>query len=144
MQRPPRKPGESIFAQGLAIHILWVGIFIGLLNIATQAFAIRYTDAHWQTIVFTVLCFSQLWHVMAIRSETRSLFKIGIMSNRSLLMAVLFTVLLQLAVIYMPVLNRFFHTQPLTIVELLVTVAVSSVVFAVVEIEKAVKRKLNR
>jgi len=144
MQRPPRKPGESIFAQGLAIHILWVGIFIGLLNIATQAFAIRYTDAHWQTIVFTVLCFSQLWHVMAIRSETRSLFKIGIMSNRSLLMAILFTVLLQLAVIYMPALNRFFHTQPLTIVELLVTVAVSSVVFAVVEIEKAVKRKLNR
>lgn len=144
MKRPPRKPGESIFAQGLAIHILWVGIFIGLLNLATQAFAIRYTDSHWQTIVFTVLCFSQLWHVMAIRSETRSLFKMGVMSNKSLLLAVLFTVLLQLAVIYMPALNKFFHTQPLTAIEVLVTAGVSSIVFIVVEIEKAVKRKLNR
>lgn len=144
MQRPPRRPGESIFAKGLAIHILWVGFFIGLLNLATQAFAIRYTDSHWQTIVFTVLCFSQLWHVMAIRSETRSLFKMGVMSNKSLLLAVVFTVLLQLAVIYMPALNKFFHTQPLTAVELLATAGVSCIVFVVVEIEKAVKRKLNR
>ena len=141
MKQPPRQPGESIFAHGLGIHILWVGIFIGLLTIATQWVAIESGDAHWQTIVFTVLCFSQLWHVMAIRSEKRSLFKLGFTSNRPLLWAVLGTVLLQLAVIYIPYLNTFFHTEPLTIGELAIAIGVSSIVFIVVEIEKTVKRQ---
>jgi P-type Ca2+ transporter type 2C len=140
MKRPPRKPGESIFASGLGIHILWVGIFIGMLNLATQRIAIDRGDVHWQTIIFTVLCFSQLWHVMAIRSETRSLFKLGIMSNKPLLLAVLITILLQLSVIYIPYLSAIFHTQPLSIGEILVAAGISSLVFIVVEIEKAIKR----
>lgn len=143
MKRPPRSPDESIFAQGLGIHVLWVGIFIGLLTIGTQWFAITTGDTHWQTIVFTVLCFSQLWHVMAIRSETRSLFSIGLLSNKPLLLAVLATVGLQLAVIYVPYLNTFFHTQPLTLAELLIATGVSSLTFMAVEIEKAVKRRKN-
>lgn len=140
MKRPPRKPSESIFAHGLGIHVLWVGVLIGLLTIGTQAYAIHVADTHWQTIVFTVLCFGQLWHVLAIRSETRSLFSIGIFSNRPLILAVLATVALQLAVIYIPYLNKFLHTQPLTAVELLLAIGVSALVFVAVEIEKAVKR----
>lgn len=141
MQRPPRHPKESIFAQGLGVHILWVGLFVGLLTLGTQWYAINHTQTHWQTIVFTVLCLAQLWHVMAIRSEKRSLFSIGLLSNKPLLMAVTGTVILQLAVIYVPFLNEFFHTQPLTAMELLLAFGASGVVFAVVEIEKWIKRK---
>ena len=144
MSRPPRRPDESIFAKGLGIHVLWVGIFIGVLTVATQWFAIKASETNWQTMVFTLLCFCQLWHVMAIRSETRSLFKIGLLSNKPLLFAVLGTVLLQLAVIYIPFLNKFFHTQPLTLTELLIVTVVSGVVFIVVEVEKTVKRSLNK
>ncbi len=144
MARPPRNPNESIFAKGLGIHVLWVGIFIGLLTVGTQWFAIKANDTHWQTMVFTILCFCQLWHVMAIRSETRSLFKVGLLSNKPLLLAVSGTVLLQLAVIYIPFLNTFFHTQPLTLIELLIVTGVSSIVFLVVELEKVVKRSLKK
>lgn len=144
MKRPPRHPDENIFAKGLGIHVLWVGIFIGVLTVATQWFAIEASDTHWQTIVFTLLCFCQLWHVMAIRSETRSLFKLGLLSNKSLLFAVLGTVLLQLAVIYIPFLNTIFHTQPLTLAELLIVTGVSGLVFLVVEIEKVIKRSVNK
>jgi P-type Ca2+ transporter type 2C len=144
MKRPPRKSGESIFAKGLGTHILWVGIFIGVLNLFTQWFAMESSTSHWQTIVFSVLCFSQLWHVMAIRSETRSLFRMGIMSNKPLLLAVSVTILLQLAVVYLPFLNNFFHTQPLTLVEILAVAGISSLVFIVVEIEKAIKRSFRR
>ena len=126
MKRPPRNPSESIFAYGLGIHILWVGILIGLLTVGTQAYTIHIADTHWQTIVFTVLCFSQLWHVMAIRSETKSLFSISLFSNKPLILAVLGTIALQLAVIYIPYLNKFLHTQPLTIVELLIATGISS------------------
>ncbi|HZI52730.1 MAG TPA: cation transporting ATPase C-terminal domain-containing protein, partial [Chitinophagaceae bacterium] len=140
MKHPPRKPDESIFAKGLGIHVLWVGFFIGILTIATQWFAIDASGSRWQTIVFTVLCFAQLWHVLAIRSETRSLFKIGMWSNKFMLIAISLTVLLQLAVIYIPFLNKFFHTQPLTLAEMLIATGISSIVFFVVELEKKVKR----
>lgn len=141
MQRPPRKPRESIFAHGLGTHILWAGLFIGLLTLGTQWYSINHTGTHWQTIVFTVLCLSQLWHVMAIRSETRSLFSIGLFSNKPLLLAVTGTVLLQLAVIYLPFLNSFFHTQPLSLPELLLAFAVSGIIFVAVEVEKIFKRR---
>jgi Ca2+-transporting ATPase len=144
MARPPRNPNESIFAKGLGIHVLWVGIFIGVLTVATQWFAIKASDTHWQTMVFTLLCFCQLWHVMAIRSETRSLFKLGLLSNKPLLFAVSATVLLQLAVIYIPFLNKFFHTQPLTFTELMIVTGVSGITFLVVEIEKGVKRRMRK
>ncbi len=144
MEQPPRSPNESIFAKGLGIHILWVGIFIGMLTIATQWFAISFGDTHWQTLVFTVLCFCQLWHVMAIRSEIRSLFKLGLFTNKPLLLAVFGTVLLQLAVIYIPSLNKFFHTEPLTLVEMLAAFGISSLVFFVVELEKKVKRIVKK
>ena len=144
MKRPPRKTNESIFANGLGIHVLWVGFFIGLLTIGTQWQALSAGSSNWQTMVFTVLCFSQLWHVMAIRSETRSLFRTGLLSNIPLLLAVSATMLLQLAVIYLPFLNTFFHTKPLSAWELLISVGISSVVFIAVEIEKWAKRSVKK
>ncbi|SIN72935.1 cation-translocating P-type ATPase [Chitinophaga niabensis] len=141
MQRPPRRTDESIFAKGLGIHVLWVGVFIGLLTVGMQWYAIHNDGNHWQTMVFTTLCFCQLYHVMAIRSETRSLFSMGLWSNRPLLLAVGVTVLLQLMVIYVPYFNELFHTAPLSWQELLIVTGVSGVVFVAVEIEKWVKRK---
>jgi len=143
MSRPPRNPAESIFANGLGVHVLWVGLFIGLLTIGTQWFAIANEIENWQTIVFTMLCFCQLWHVMAIRKETASSLASGF-ANKPMLLAVSATVLLQLAVIYIPFLHPFFHTQPLSIIELLITAAVSSIVFWIVELEKWIKRKKKK
>jgi Ca2+-transporting ATPase len=81
---------------------------------------------------------------MAIRSETRSLFKIGLLSNKPLLFSVLFTVLLQMAIIYLPFLSKFFHTEPLTATELLIAFGVSSLTFVAVEVEKKAKRILSK
>ncbi|MBS4063540.1 MAG: cation-translocating P-type ATPase [Chitinophagaceae bacterium] len=141
MQRPPRHPKESIFSGGMGYHIIWVGFLIGLLTLGTQAFEIYTGNSHWQTIVFTVLCLAQMWHVLAIRSERESLFAQGIFSNKLLLGAVLLTFILQMCTIYVPVLNTFFNTQPLTWDELLLAIGVSSIVFIAVEIEKWWKRK---
>ncbi len=136
MNRPPRPAGESIFAGGLGRHILWVGFLIGAVSIATQALAIRLGDSHWQTMVFTVLSFSQMGHVLAIRSETQSLFRQGLFSNLPLLGAVALTCVLQLATIYIPFLNPVFKTAPLSLYELLAALALSSVAFWAVELEK--------
>lgn len=141
MQRPPRPPDESIFAHGMGVHILWVGFMIGSFTLATEAWALHYELPHWQTIVFTTIVIAQLFHCLAIRSERYSIFQIGLASNRPLIVALVITILAQLAVIYIPALNAVFKTQPLTASELLVCFAIGSTVFFAVEIEKLFLRQ---
>jgi Ca2+-transporting ATPase len=140
MQRLPRKPGQSIFADGLGIHVVWVGLLLAALTLFTQAYALYINDTHWQTMVFTVLCLGQLTHVMAIRSEKISLFRHGIFSNKVLLFTVALTFMLQMAIIYLPYFNKLFKTQPLTFKELGFCIALSFVIFIAVEIEKIIRR----
>lgn len=141
MQRPPRAPKESLFAHGMWQHILWVGLLLAGLCLLVQAWALSTGHAHWQTMVFTVLTLGQMAHVLAIRSETESLFRLGLASNRPLLGAVLLTFGLQMATIYVPFLNPVFKTQPLTLLELLICLGAACVVFIAVEIEKVWLRR---
>ena len=141
MRRPPRPPDEGLFANGLWQHILGVGLLIGGLCLGVQAWALSMGQAHWQTMVFTVLTLSQMAHVLAIRSETVSLWRLGLGTNKPLLGAVLLTFALQMATIYVPILNPIFKTQPLSIGELALCLAASAVVWAAVEVEKAWRRR---
>ncbi|BAU50203.1 ATPase [Sulfurifustis variabilis] len=141
MRRPPRPPNESIFAHGMWQHMLWVGLLMGGVSLLTQAWAIHVGNDNWQTMVFTVLTLSQLGHALAIRSERDSLFRQGLASNAPLLGAVVLTFALQLATIYVPFLNPVFKTAPLAAGELAFCLAMSSVVFVAVEIEKALVRR---
>ncbi len=136
MRRPPRPPTESVFAQGLWQHVLWVGLFIGTLSIVMQAWALGQDLAHWQSMVFTVLTFSQMFHVLAIRSDRESLWHIGLLSNWPLLLAVIATFGLQVAVLYVPWLQPIFKTAALTAAELGACVLLASFVLVAVEVEK--------
>ena len=140
MRRPPRQPAESIFAGGLWQHAAWVGLLMAALALGTQAWAVHVGDAHWQSMTFTVLTLSQLAHVLAIRSERASLVQQGVLTNRPLLAAVLVTIGMQMATLYVPVLTRVFRTTPLTALELLSCFGAASVVFGAVELEKWIYR----
>ena len=136
MRRPPHPPNESIFARGLGRHVVWVGILMGCLSIAVGYWYWRNGDASWQTMLFTTLTLTQMAHVLAIRSERLSLFRIGLLSNKLLLAAVSLTVLLQLALIYVPVLQTLFHTVSLSASDLVIVAVVATVLFVAVELEK--------
>jgi Ca2+-transporting ATPase len=144
MSRPPRHPKESVFAHGLGIHALWVGLLMGGVVLSIQAGAIHTGCGHWQTMVFTALCLTQLGHVLAIRSEKHSLFTMGLFSNKYLLGAVVLTFVAQMLTVYVPLLNRVFRTQPLTLSELAITLALSTVVFVAVEVEKLIRRRHSK
>ena len=136
MHRPPRHPKESIFAHRLGFDIIWVGLLMGGVCIFTQAWALRSGSEHWQTMVFTVLCLSQMGNVLALRSDRQSFFSQGFLTNLPLAGAFLLTLVLQLATVYVPFLNPVFKTSPLPARELAFTLAMSSVVFFAVEAEK--------
>jgi P-type Ca2+ transporter type 2C len=141
MKRPPRPPRESVFAHGLGFHAVWVGLLMAAITLSLQAWAIHIGDAHWQTMVFTVLCLLQLGHVLAIRSEKESLFTQGLFSNKALFASVMLSFGLQLATVYVPSLNPLFRTQPLGPLELAAVLGLSSIVFLAVELEKLVRRR---
>jgi len=142
MNRPPRPPKQNLFAEGVGFHIIWVGILMSAVTLGTQYWAIR-NDWHWQTMVFTVLAFSQLGHVMGIRSDRRFIFKIGIFSNPMLVLSIFITILLQLAVVYVPFFNELFRTSPLSWTEMGISIAMGLIVFLAVEAEKGIKRILK-
>ncbi|MCK7555492.1 cation-translocating P-type ATPase C-terminal domain-containing protein [Chitinophaga sedimenti] len=139
MKRPPADPEESLFTRATGIHIVWVGLLMTAVTLGTQAWAIHIGDAHWQTMVFTVLSLSQLAHVMAIRSDVL-IFRRGLFSNLPLVGAVLLTFGLQLLVIYLPAAQHIFRTQPLTLAELAICIGLAGVVFHAVEFEKLLKK----
>jgi Ca2+-transporting ATPase len=141
MHRPPRPPRESLFARGMWQHMVWVGLLIGGLSIFSQAYAIGTGSSHWQTQVFTVLTLSQMAHVLAVRSETDSLFRIGFWSNRPLVGAVALTSALQIAAIYAPPFQRIFKTAALSPGELAMSLGLCTLVFLAVEIEKWLVRR---
>ncbi|MEO0094741.1 MAG: calcium-translocating P-type ATPase, PMCA-type [candidate division WOR-3 bacterium] len=139
MKRPPRSPNQGLFSQGVGKYIIFVGILMTFVCLMIQCLEIK-SDIHWRTMVFTVLTFSELGNALAVRSRKESIFKIGIFSNRLLVLTILLLIVLQLFVIYLPFAQVVFKTQALTISELALCLIFSSIVFFAVEIEKLIKR----
>lgn len=140
MRRPPRPPDESLFARGMWQYILWVGLLIGGVSLLSQAWAIARGVTYWQTIVFTVLTFAQIFHSLAVRSDSEPVWRLGLFSNVPLLAAVGLTIALQLLVIYVPALNPVFKTEPLPPGDLLACCGFASIVLVAVETRKLVRR----
>lgn len=141
MRRPPYPPSENIFSRGVGRDILWVGWLLGLTILLLGHQYWSSAHVHWQTMVFVTLAFSRMSLALAMRSERDSLFKIGLLSNPSLLGAVTLTFILQLAVVYLPALQDFFQTTALPLHELGISLGVSTIGFWAIELEKWMVRR---
>ncbi len=140
MRRPPRSPKESILGRGLWQHAMWVGILMAAVVLGIQAVAIE-AGWHWQTMVFTTLSLLQLGHALAIRSERTSTFTLGLRTNLPLALAVGGTLVIQLALVYVPALQPIFVTEALGVTELVIVAIASTTAFVAVELEKAFFRR---
>ena len=136
MKRPPYAPTEGIFSRGAGAQTLWVGALIGAIGLGLGAWYYFGGSPAWQTMIFTSLAFAQVGQALASRSNRESLFALGVMSNPLLLgMAALVTAL-QLAVLYIPPVAKFFSVTPLSLFDLVVCVLAGLAVFAAMEISK--------
>ena len=117
MTQLPRAPSEPVINRDMAIGIGVVGVVDALAVLAVFWLALqRYSDqlAVAQTVAFATLCSSELLRAFTARSEYHSIFSIGVFSNRAMVWAVGGSLLLVLLVIYVPFLQPFFDTVPLT------------------------------
>jgi len=134
MRKAPAEPGESIFARGVGRYILRIGVVFALIVIGLMLYAARH-DAPWETMVFTTLCLAQMGHALSARSDL-PLIQVAPFSNPWLIWAVLLTSGLQLLLLYVPVLSRFFGTTALSGHDLLICVGFSLLLFLYLELEK--------
>lgn len=146
MRRPPRPPGESLFARGLGWHVLWVGL---LMAVATLG--LFYWDRergssleHARTLAFFTLAGLQMAHVLAIRMERELVLGRNFFKNPRLLGAVGLTLATQLAVTYWPPLQRIFQTESLPFVDLDLSLAVCVGLFLIVQMATALEIRSAR
>jgi len=145
MQRPPYSPQGGVFSDGGGRHVLWVGLTIGAVALGLgYAYWLAEPDGNWQSMIFTTLAFAQVAQALAARSSQDSLFTLGLRSNLAATLITLMTLALQLTVVYVPFFQGFFGTKPLSPADLALCVALSSLVFVGIELEKWRRRVATR
>ncbi|MFV9504604.1 MAG: cation-translocating P-type ATPase [Oscillochloridaceae bacterium umkhey_bin13] len=140
MQRPPHRTTDGIFAGGMAWQTLWVGLAIGILTLIVGFGYYAQGLAQWQTMMVTSLVFLQVFQALATRSNTASLFQIGVFSNRVMWGIIALVVGLQIAALYTP-LGLFLGTQALSPVDVLICVGIGVLLFMSIELEKLIMRR---
>jgi Ca2+-transporting ATPase len=128
MERPPRPPGESVFARGLGGRIALRGALIGVMTLLVFAYGLGPAGMGLRgarTIALATLIMSQLFHVFDARSEDRNFLEVGLFSNPWAILAVLSSIVMLLGIIYWPPLARLFYTVRLDPADWLVVVAAS-------------------
>jgi Ca2+-transporting ATPase len=140
MKAPPRKKEEGIINKSIIISMFMVGISMAVVTLILFNIGLKDSLLKGRTFAFSALAMLEMYHVFNCKSEKLSVFKTGIFSNIYLILSVALTIILQLLVIYNPVLQKIFRTVPLSGAELMLLFALSSTPLILIEIKKAFER----
>lgn len=144
MERPPRQPKESVVTKQRAMVMVGQGAFIAACSLLAFSFVLFIEKeglGRARTAAFIVLSCSQLFHSFNCRSMTESLFKIGLFTNKKLILATAVSFALQMAVVYVPFLQKVFKTEALGVFDWFLVIVVSSFPLWAMEIVKMVNKK---
>lgn len=115
MGEKPRSPKESIFA-GSLWNLLFNGALIGVITLIAFFIGMkRYSNSlmHAQTMAFMVMSISELIHSLNMRSTKKSIFSLGLFSNKLLIISIILGILLQNIILYVPILANIFNVYRL-------------------------------
>ena len=155
MKKKPRDRSEKVMKKSFVRHFLFVGCTTGIvmtLGFFYTLYQYGWTFAdginvepgvliHAQTVAFTMLVLVQLLNVFSARSFTRSVFTMNPVNNFFLLVAILTSVLLVLAMIYVPFLSKALGTYPLNLTDWGIVAVSSLIPFLGLEVYKMYLRK---
>ena len=146
MDRPPRDAGEGLFTREFALRLGWQGVMVGGLTLMAYFLGRAVVpvnglaDATANTMAFATLTLSQLFHAYNIRSESHSVFSIGVLSNPAMNKAFLIGLAMQLSVLCIPALQRIFSVITLGPIQWLAVLALAVAPVLICELVKALNK----
>ena len=150
MDQPPRDARAGLFDRKFTLRLLWQGLMVGALTLGayflgfTRLAAPGSEGAVANTMAFATLTLSQLFHAFNVRSEDRSLFSMGVLSNPAMNRAFLAGLALQLAVLLVPPLQSVFSTVSLDGGQWLTVFLLSAAPIPICEVGKALTGRGRR
>jgi len=144
MDKKPRDPKATLFAEGAGVRLILNGTLIGVLTLIAFTIGNKvYPDSlmHAQTMAFVVLSISQLFHSLNMRHPDKSIFQLGLFTNRNLIYSILLGILLQVIVITVPAIASVFKVYSLTLMDWAFVLVLSTMPLVINEIVKAIRRR---
>jgi cation-transporting P-type ATPase F len=141
MARPPRAPRAPIVSRSFIERIVLVSILLcaGAFGAYQWQMHLGATEEQARTVAVTVFVFGEMFYLFNCRSLTKSVWRIGVFSNRWIWAGVATMIALQLVLIYQPHMNRFFHTAAFRPAAWLEILGIGLAIFVIVGIEKKLR-----
>ena len=151
MRRPPRNSKDGIFAGGLGFDAVYQGIMVSIITLVSYFIGHFMEAGVWEftnsedgmTMAFLTMSMAEIFHSFNMRSQRKSVFKLKT-HNKSLWLAMLGSLVLTTAVIFIPGVNTAFGFASISIAEYLVAMALAFSVIPIVEIVKAIQRAVSK
>lgn len=147
MDKPPRKREEKILSMNIFCRILILGVIMGVGALILYSYYNPGSSPanleKARTMTFTTFVLFQLVDVFNCRSLRDSVFKIGLFSNKPIILAIMAAFLLQVMVVHVPIFQPYFYTVPLSIYEWLLALIMASSVFIIEEARKMLFKRYN-
>ena len=147
MEQPPRPADQGLFDKQFSLRLAWQGLMVGGLTLAayflgfTRLAAPGMEGAVANTMAFSTLTLSQLFHAFNVRSEDRSIFAQGVLSNPAMNRAFLAGLALQLSVLLIPPLQGVFSVVPMDLTQWLTVLVLAAAPVPICECAKALSRR---
>ncbi|MEG1862805.1 MAG: cation-translocating P-type ATPase [Oscillospiraceae bacterium] len=146
MSRPPRDPKENIFARGLLSDVIYQGIMVSILTLTAYFLGHYIESGVWEianspdgiTMAFLTMSMAEIFHSFNMRSQTGSIFALK-KHNMYLWGAMLASLVLTAAVIYVPFLSAMFEFEVISLFEFAVAMGLAFSVIPIVEVVKRIK-----
>lgn len=144
MEEPPLDRHKTFFSKATFTRLVYLIIMMVGLVFGFFVFLIERGESlpMIQTQIFTLFAFCAWFKMLGARSEKQSCFQWGFLKNRYLGFGLLLSILLQAAVLYIPYLREIFHTEPLSLRQMLILLGWGSIVLWVEEFRKIIKKYL--
>lgn len=155
MNRKPRDPKESFFAEGAGMRAIVGGVLIGILTLVAFYLGIIHSGdvpikeakdgteivTYGRTMAFIVLTFSQLFYSLSMRNSKKTIFEVGFFGNMFLIISIIISIILQVLLISIPPIAKMFKVTALDPSHWGMVIGLSLIPFAINEIIKVVTRR---
>lgn len=151
MKKKPRDPKEGIFAGGMGFDVAFQGVVVTILVMLSYLIGHRIESGVWEfvnsadgtTMAFLTLSMVEICHSLNMRSRRGSIFKLN-GHNVFLYGAMLVSLILTTVVIEVPFIAKAFQFTPIDFTEYLIALGLAVLIIPIMEIVKAIQRKLGK